>query len=138
MRTFTLMLLSLMVLLAVGCSYPPATEPDSSQASPPTEVPQPAEEPAKDALPEAVSEQVKSALSQSIGVSQTQLDIADYSQETWSDGCLGLGGPAESCLAALTEGWRVEVVNRETSQRYVYRTDEIGDSMRRESPDTLR
>ncbi|MEO1347695.1 MAG: hypothetical protein AAFW84_02680 [Cyanobacteria bacterium J06635_15] len=79
-------------------------------------------------LPDAIATQVKAQLSEEIG--DTSLQIGRYSRETWSDGCLGLGGPAESCLAALTEGWQVEVTDT-TNQSYFYRTDLSGNSIRR-------
>ena len=39
-------------------------------------------------------------------------DIEKLSVEEadWSDSCLGLGGPAESCLAVITPGYRMEFV----------------------------
>lgn len=58
------------------------------------------------------------------------ITVKDVNEQTWSDGCLGLGGPAESCLAALVEGYRIELeVDGET---YVYRTDRDGASVRME------
>jgi hypothetical protein len=59
-------------------------------------------------LPDAISNQVKVALADRLNVAVEQLEIGRHSRETWSDGCLGLGGAAESCLAALTEGWNRE------------------------------
>lgn len=64
-----------------------------------------------------------------------QLRIASFSKQMWSDGCLGLGRPEESCIAVMTEGWRVEVTHN--NQRWVYRTDLTGDNIRAETtPDT--
>ena len=94
-----------------------------------SESPEPIEE--DDALPEAIATAIKTAFTREFGDIPFQID--QYSQETWSDGCLGLGGPAESCLAALTDGWQVEIVDLETSQRYIYRTNLRGDSVRREN-----
>ena len=71
---------------------------------------------------------VKAALSAEIGDIVTTVE--SYSPQTWSDGCLGLGGPAEACLAALTEGWQVEMVDSATGDRYTYRTDEDGSAVR--------
>ena len=79
-------------------------------------------------LPDAIATNVKAALGEEID--ETALQIVRYSRENWSDGCLGLGGPAESCLAEETEGWQVEVTDS-TNQSYFYRTDLTGDNIRR-------
>ncbi|MEM9215211.1 MAG: YbaY family lipoprotein [Cyanobacteria bacterium P01_F01_bin.150] len=83
-----------------------------------------------DALPEAIASAVEATFTREFGDTPFQID--QYRRESWSDSCLGLGGPAESCLAALTEGWRVAIVDLTTDQRYVYRTNLGGDSIRRE------
>ena len=86
--------------------------------------------PADDALPDAIATAIKTDLSQELG--DVTLQVENYSRETWSDGCLGLGGPAELCLAALTEGWRVELIDIATSESYRYRTNIDGTQVRRE------
>ena len=43
---------------------------------------------------------------------------------------MGLGKPTESCLAKLTEGWQVEVIDS-NAQSYFYRTDLEGRMIRR-------
>ena len=105
--------------LPSAAEEPAPTEPD------PTD-PEPTEPDA--ALPSEVEMAVKAALSAEIGDIVTTVE--SYSQQTWSDGCLGLGGPAEACLAALTEGWQVEMVDSATGDRYTYRTDEDGSAVR--------
>ncbi|MEO0645107.1 MAG: YbaY family lipoprotein [Cyanobacteria bacterium J06650_10] len=110
------------------------TEPEPTEPEPTT--PEPTEpepitpEPTmpEAALPNEVEIAVKAALAAEIGDTVTTVD--SYSQQTWSDGCLGLGGPAESCLAALTEGWQVELVDSATGDRYTYRTNEDGSAVR--------
>lgn len=82
-------------------------------------------------LPNAVSEQVKQTFANDLDVPMSEVGIERYSRETWSDGCLGLGGPAESCLAALTDGWQLEAVHFETQTRAYFRTDFTGDQIRR-------
>ena len=42
---------------------------------------------------------------------------------------LGLGGPAESCLAVITPGWRVNLLV-DDQDKYEVRTDELGDVIR--------
>ncbi|MGD1950824.1 MAG: hypothetical protein ACFB14_14420 [Leptolyngbyaceae cyanobacterium] len=83
-------------------------------------------------LPENIQTQVRIELANSLGIPTEQITIQGYSRQTWSDGCLGLGGPAELCLAALTDGWQIEAVDVETEEIYIYRTDLNGDQIRRE------
>lgn len=66
--------------------------------------------------------------SRDLGIPRRQLFIQRYSQETWTDSCLGLGGPAESCALMLVEGWQLEVSHGE--QSWFYRTDATGQVMR--------
>ncbi|MEO0646342.1 MAG: hypothetical protein AAFZ17_09360 [Cyanobacteria bacterium J06650_10] len=46
---------------------------------------------------------------------------------------MGLSSPDELCLTALTEGWRVEVLDTAANLTYVYRTNENGAAVRLES-----
>ena len=87
---------------------------------------------AQDALPNNIQTQVRTDLANHLNIPTDQITIANHSRQTWSDGCLGLGGPAESCLAALTDGWQVEVIDTETNETYVYHTNLNGDQIRRE------
>jgi hypothetical protein len=50
---------------------------------------------------------------------------------TWNDGCLGLGGPAESCIQSVIPGYRVEM--RSNGMTYAYRTDGTGAVVRAET-----
>lgn len=77
-----------------------------------------------DDLPESVSESVYREISARSGVAVSELRIVEARRETWTDSCLGLGGPADSCLQSLFPGWRVVVESEE--QTWVYRTDESG------------
>jgi hypothetical protein len=74
----------------------------------------------------------RQALANRLGVSVDQIDVVSYTQVDWPDGCLGLGGPAEACLAVITPGYdvRLEV----DGELYAYRTDLAGTSVR---PDTF-
>lgn len=83
-----------------------------------------------EALPDAIASAVKATLSQELG--DASLQVGGYRRKTWLDGCLGLGGPAESCLAVLTEGWHVELIDTTTGQNYFYRTNSDGTQVRRE------
>lgn len=70
-------------------------------------------------------------LATKLGVDESSIVIMLIEEKTWSDGCLGLGGPAESCLAALVDGFRVEMEAK--GKTYVYRTDKTGGNIRAES-----
>ncbi len=107
-----------------GVETPEPTTPDPTE--PDAETPEPTEPDAS--LPDEVEAAVKAALATEIGDMETTVD--SYSPQTWSDGCLGLGGPADSCLAALTEGWQVEMMDSATGDRYTYRTNEDGSDVR--------
>ncbi|MDB9526686.1 hypothetical protein PN498_11850 [Oscillatoria sp. CS-180] len=131
---FVPLILSVSVLMA--CTVPsdadsPAS--DSSDLDQSTEMPQPDMPNSEfEPLPDAIAEEIKVQLSEEIG--DVPLRIGRYSRETWSDGCLGLGGPAELCLAVLTEGWQVEVIDS-SDRSYFYRTDLSGNSIRRSTLD---
>lgn len=81
-------------------------------------------------LPQTIEAAVKTKLAAEIG--DIAVKVGYYSRETWSDGCLGLGGPAESCLAVITEGWKVELIDAVSGKRFVYRTNLNGESVRRD------
>src|SRR3989344_1959991 len=66
-----------------------------------------------------------------LGVEERSIVIMLVEEKTWSDGCLGLGGPAESCIAALVDGFRVEMEGK--GQRKGNRTDKRGASVRAEA-----
>jgi len=70
-------------------------------------------------------------LAQKLGLATNSVVIMFIEEKMWSDGCLGLGGPAESCMAALTDGFRVEMEARGST--YVYRTDRTGTQVRAET-----
>lgn len=50
--------------------------------------------------------------------------LVQFEQTEWSDSCLGLGGPAESCAAVVTPGWKVIV--EVAGEQYEVRTNEDG------------
>lgn len=78
-------------------------------------------------LPKSVADAVLQAASQQSGL-PSQLRIIQSEQRTWSDSCLGLGGPAESCLRVLVPGWLVTVEGGQ--QRLVYHTNASGSMLR--------
>jgi hypothetical protein len=79
-------------------------------------------------LPNSVRTAVLRTHAQQFNLPINTLRVVSFSRESWSDGCLGLGKPEESCLMALVEGWRVEVGSG--AERWFYRTDRTGRSVR--------
>ena len=75
-------------------------------------------------LPEAITDAVFKEVSQQSGMPASQLRIVEVARQTWSDGCLGLGGSDTLCTQSLVPGWQVTVASSE--QQWVYRTNESG------------
>lgn len=71
---------------------------------------------------------IQSRLSDRFNVGLDQIRIVDVSQQQWSDACLGLGGPAESCLQVVTPGYSVTVEVGGT--RYTVRTNQNASLLR--------
>ena len=74
--------------------------------------------------PEPAAAKARADLSGKLGVPQSAITIMLVEDKTWNDGCLGLGGPAESCMQALVERFRVEMLAQ--GETYSYRTDKTG------------
>ncbi|MBN2045279.1 MAG: hypothetical protein JW757_09690 [Anaerolineales bacterium] len=88
-----------------------------------------------DPLPPLAAIQAREALAETLGIQLASIEIINQEQIEWSDSCLGLGGPAESCLAVITPGWRVELSAEESV--YLARTDELGEVIRFEDLETI-
>ncbi len=73
-------------------------------------------------LPLVINAVMKDAV-QRTGMPNSQLSVVEVKQQTWSDGCLGLGG-AGICTQAIVPGWSVTVTNGES--RWLYRTNLSG------------
>ena len=80
-------------------------------------------------VPTAV-QSAKDALAERLGVDVSTVVVLEATEREWSDSCLGLGGPAESCLQAITPGYAVLLVQSGTEYRY--RTNDDGSSVRAE------
>ena len=85
-------------------------------------------------LPDRVANAVLVDLSKQTTISTGQLQITQYTRQTWLDACLGLAKPGEICSQAVVEGWRVVVSNGQ--QNWVYRTDRNGQVLRLEAQNT--
>ncbi len=70
-------------------------------------------------------------LSAKLSVDEKSIVIIQITDRTWNDGCLGLGGAAESCLQALVPGFRIEMLAK--GKTYFYRTDKTGVTIRAEA-----
>jgi hypothetical protein len=66
-----------------------------------------------------------------LGVEESSIVIMQIDEVEWTDGCLGLGGIAESCLQALVPGFKVEMLAK--GKTYIYRTDTAGTNIRAET-----
>lgn len=80
-------------------------------------------------LPPVAVVKAREALAADLNVGVERITIESYERAEWSDSCLGLGGPAESCLAAIYPGWRVTLLV-DGSDVYEVRTDELGEIIR--------
>ncbi|OKH28212.1 hypothetical protein NIES1031_05185 [Chroogloeocystis siderophila 5.2 s.c.1] len=85
-------------------------------------------------IPRQVVDAVRQDVAQRENIPVNRLRVTQSSQQTWSDGCLGLAQPDEFCTQALVEGWRVMVSDGRST--WVYRTDSLGRTVRREEPQT--
>jgi heat shock protein HslJ len=96
-----------------------------------TPVPSSTPSPFAELPPEAVLN-AQQWLATQLSVAAEQVQVAEIEQAEWTDSCLGLGRANESCLQAITPGWRsVFEVN---GQRYEVRTDATGSTIRLASP----
>ena len=83
-------------------------------------------------LPADVANQALAWLAGEAKVATDALRLVEAERTEWTDSCFGLGGPAESCLAAMTPGWRI--VFEADGQQYEVRTDEAGTAFRLAQP----
>jgi hypothetical protein len=81
-------------------------------------------------LPNSVKNAVLRDIASRTRFEVSALRIVQAERQEWSDGCLGLGGPAESCMAGIVRGWRVTAEGGR--QTFIYRTNESGSVVRQE------
>lgn len=82
-------------------------------------------------LPVGVVTAVSREIIRTYRVPQSQLTVVNFSQETWSDSCLGLGTATELCAQAVTKGWRVTMTDGR--QTWTYRSESTGRYVRQET-----
>lgn len=111
-------------LLLSACSVVPGAAPTATPTAS-EEVPTPNDAPI---LPPKAALAAQQLLAEQLNLPVEDVTIALIEETEWSDSCLGLGGPAESCLQAITPGYRV-VLNA-GGKDYEFRTDREGDAVR--------
>ncbi|MEX5220209.1 MAG: hypothetical protein NW701_20515, partial [Nitrospira sp.] len=79
-------------------------------------------------LPEAIQAAVWAQVAQILGLGDVEIEVISVEHTEFSDGCLGLGGPAESCLQVITPGWLIMLSVQ--GQVYEVHTDESGEQVR--------
>lgn len=80
---------------------------------------------------EQVVERVRALAAQEQAVDVGAVELVSVEPAEWTDSCLGLGQAHESCLQAITPGYRVVVTVE--GQQIAYRTDLSGDAIRAEA-----
>lgn len=115
----TLKYLGIVLILIVGlflvaCQSTPETQEDETGSN---------------ELPPAAVVKAREVLAEELNVDLEAVAIESYERMEWSDSCLGLGGAAESCLAAIHPGWRV-MLSVDEGNVYEVRTDELGEIIR--------
>ena len=81
-------------------------------------------------LPADVALNIRNQVSEILGVPVESIQLQTIEPMEWPDGCLGLGGPDESCVAAVTPGWLL--VFSADGQEYRFRADQTGTVIRQE------
>lgn len=114
--------MSLLVLILAACAPQGAGVPVTTPAASPI------------VHPKAILD-AQQWLATQLSVAAEQVQIIEVEPAEWTDSCLGLGRPDESCLQVITPGWRA--VFEISGQRYEVRTDETGSVIRLASPDGI-
>lgn len=78
--------------------------------------------------PTAATTAAVAQLAADLGLTESDIEVLSAEPTEFSDGCLGLGGPEESCLQAITPGWLIRA--QANGQEYEVHTDETGMQVR--------
>lgn len=105
---------------------------DNSPQSTDGPTPSPLAESAGPDLPDATLALAAAAndLARQLGLEPATITVISAEAEAWSDSCLGLGLANESCLQAITPGFRITL--QAGAQTYLYRSDDSGQILRQE------
>jgi hypothetical protein len=68
------------------------------------------------------------ALAEELAMAADEISVVSVEGMDWTDGCLGLGGPDEGCLAVIVPGFRIVVEVGE--KQFEIRTDSTGEVVR--------
>jgi hypothetical protein len=71
------------------------------------------------------------ALATARGFQLNEISVVSVEAVEWSDACLGLGGPAESCAQVITPGYRIFLKVGEAE--FELHTDATGQSVRQKT-----
>ncbi|HEY9728217.1 MAG TPA: hypothetical protein V6D50_17335 [Chroococcales cyanobacterium] len=134
-QIFAALVLASMLSLGAGTTFVNAATPDSAGSSQGVSN---LKQIRTDGIPRSVLIAIRRDIMQRTKTPPGQLRLVSLTQETWSDSCLGLGQPNESCAQILIEnGWRV--VMTDGSKTWNYRTDGTGRIVRlEETPATSK
>lgn len=86
-----------------------------------------------EALPSSVAIAVKRDIAKKEGISPESIEITNYNQHTWNNGCMGVGEPGQICTQALVSGWIITA--SDGNQNWVYHTNSNGSILRLASSD---
>ncbi len=83
-------------------------------------------------LPPSVRSRILAVAARDLGQVPANLTIREATRVTWTDSCLGLGGPAELCAQMQVPGWAIEVSERQSwgPPSWFYRADQAGQIIR--------
>ena len=126
-----ILLIALLVACGPGETEPGAGEPAATTlpetTEPPAELPETGTPEAENAADAATAAAV-GHLANELGVAEAEIEVVSVEATEFSDSCLGLGQPNESCLQAITPGWLVMLAAE--GQEYEVHTDETGEQVR--------
>src|SRR5688572_22585432 len=123
MYKHTVLVIGFLGIVLTACGFPiqatptPATEPNSTG-------PDQAEQP----------EYVRAAIQvlvEAKGLGADEISVVSVEAVDWSDSCLGLGGPAESCAQVITPGYRI--ILEAGGEEAEFHTDATGQSVRQKT-----
>ena len=117
----TLVVLAIGLMTACG---PSATNPGAIETAA-TATP---ESPSTNGEADAITAAAVAFLAGELNVPESEIAVVSAEMTEFSDSCLGLGGPAESCLQVITPGWIIMV--DVAGQSYEVHSDETGQQVR--------
>lgn len=125
-KSFGVSLLLALVIALAACA--PAARPAPAPTQTPlATIPKPTGAPATATLDPAKAPAVennRALLARQLHIDPATIRVISAEKVEWTDSCLGAGLPAESCLAAITPGYKITF--GVAGQEYVIHTDEGG------------